>query len=177
MRKHSYRAWLVGAFSLCLIFAATGTNRGVCADAWAASCSRPGNASPAATQQAQAAAPAGDLGEITVTARQRPETPVSVPISMQVFSAAKIQAAGLFDLNTLQYQAGFTFQWAASTAAAAASFPRLFSTACNPPMAVAKTIPPLGQASIDTIDVSRGEVLYQRRVIITHAPSRAIRLT
>jgi hypothetical protein len=47
---------------------------------------------------------AGKLEEITVTARQRLETQVSVPFSTQVFSDAKIRSAGIFDLNSLQYQ-------------------------------------------------------------------------
>jgi iron complex outermembrane receptor protein len=116
-----------------------------------------------------AAAPAGKLEEIIVTARQRPETQVSVPISMQVFSAAKIQAAGIFDLNTLQYQAGFTFQQAASTAAGGREFPALIFRGLQSTygggqdnsgsLFVDGIYISGGQASIDTIDVSRIEVL------------------
>jgi outer membrane receptor protein involved in Fe transport len=109
------------------------------------------------------------LEEITVTARQRPETQVSVPISMQVFSEAKIRAAGIFDLNALQYQAGFTFQQAASTAGAGREFPALIFRGLQSTygggqdnsgsLFVDGIYVSAGQASIDTIDVSRIEVL------------------
>ena len=88
---------------------------------------------------------------------------------MQVFSAAKIQAAGLFDLNTLQYQAGFTFQQAASTAAGGREFPSLIFRGLQSTygggqdnsgsLFVDGIYISAGQASIDTIDVSRIEVL------------------
>jgi iron complex outermembrane receptor protein len=115
------------------------------------------------------AAPAGKIEEITVTARQRPEKQVQVPISMQVLSAAKIQAAGIFDLNTLQYQAGFTFQQAASTAGGGREFPALIFRGLQSTygggqdnsgsLFVDGIYISAGQASIDTIDVSRIEVL------------------
>jgi iron complex outermembrane receptor protein len=126
----------------------------------------PGKGAPPAST---AAAPAGKLEEIVVTARQRPETQVSVPISMQVLSAAKIQAAGIFDLNTLQYQAGFTFQQAASTAGAGREFPALIFRGLQSTygggqdnsgsLFVDGIYISGGQASIDTIDVSRIEIL------------------
>ena len=104
-----------------------------------------------------------------MTARRRPEAQVNVPISMQVLSAAKIQAAGIFDLNTLQYQAGFTFQQAASTAAGGREFPALIFRGLQSTygggqdnsgsLFVDGIYISAGQASIDTIDVSRVEVL------------------
>jgi iron complex outermembrane receptor protein len=113
--------------------------------------------------------PAGQIEEITVTARQRPEKQVQVPISMQVLSAAKIQAAGIFDLNTLQYQAGFTFQQAASTAGGGREFPALIFRGLQSTygggqdnsgsLFVDGIYISAGQASIDTIDVTRIEVL------------------
>jgi outer membrane receptor protein involved in Fe transport len=88
---------------------------------------------------------------------------------MQVFSAAKIQAAGIFDLNSLQYQAGFTFQQAASTAGAGREFPALIFRGLQSTygggqdnsgsLFVDGIYISGGQASIDTIDVSRIEVL------------------
>jgi iron complex outermembrane receptor protein len=44
-----------------------------------------------------------------VTARARPERLLQTPISVQSFSAAKLTADGVNDLNTLQFEAGFTF--------------------------------------------------------------------
>jgi iron complex outermembrane receptor protein len=178
MRKHSYRAWLIGSCSLCLASAAWGQ-----ASSGAATPSAPTTGAPQVTGQgvappaaAASNAPAtttstsaGKLEEIVVTARQRPETEVSVPISMQVFSSAKIQAAGIFDLNSLQYQAGFTFQQAASTAGAGREFPALIFRGLQSTygggqdnsgsLFVDGIYVSGGQASIDTIDVSRIEVL------------------
>jgi iron complex outermembrane receptor protein len=129
----------------------------------------PAEAGKAAQPAAAAAAAAGKIEEVTVTARRRPEEQVNVPISMQVLSAAKIQAAGIFDLNTLQYQAGFTFQQAASTAAGGREFPALIFRGLQSTygggqdnsgsLFVDGIYISAGQGSIDTIDVSRIEVL------------------
>ena len=56
-----------------------------------------------------AAAPTDSLPEVVVTARARPEKLLKVPISVQNFTAAKLAADGVHDLNTLQAEAGFTF--------------------------------------------------------------------
>ena len=88
---------------------------------------------------------------------------------MQLLSAAKIQAAGLFDLNTLQYQAGFTVQQAASTAAGGREFPSLIFRGLQSTygggqdnsgsLFVDGIYISAGQASIDTIDVTQIELL------------------
>jgi iron complex outermembrane receptor protein len=49
----------------------------------------------ACAQQAPAASTGDDLGEIVVTARQRSEKLVDVPVSLQVFTAADITTAGI----------------------------------------------------------------------------------
>jgi iron complex outermembrane receptor protein len=188
MNRLSYRQRLIGTtFATCSLCLASGA--WAQASSSAATPSAPTPEAPQVTGQeaappsaarpttaaAAAPAPAGKLEEITVTARQRPETQVSVPISMQVFSAAKIQAAGIFDLNNLQYQAGFTFQQAASTAGAGREFPSLIFRGLQSTygggqdnsgsLFVDGIYISGGQASIDTIDVSRIEVLYRRVVV------------
>jgi iron complex outermembrane receptor protein len=179
MGRFSHRRRLIGTVfgscSLCLVSGAWGQ-----ASSGAATPSAPTPGAPqvpgqgvappsAAAAPATGAGAAGKLEEITVTARQRPETQVSVPISMQVFSEAKIRAAGIFDLNALQYQAGFTFQQAASTAGAGREFPALIFRGLQSTygggqdnsgsLFVDGIYVSAGQASIDTIDVSRIEVL------------------
>lgn len=52
-------------------------------------------AGPAVGQQAAPATPSDELGEIVVTARQRAEKLVDVPVTVQVFSAAEIKSAGI----------------------------------------------------------------------------------
>ncbi len=47
--------------------------------------------------------------EVVVTARARAEKLIDVPISVQSFSASKLTADGITDINGLQYEAGFTF--------------------------------------------------------------------
>jgi iron complex outermembrane receptor protein len=181
MHKVSYRRRLAGTVfgscSLCLASAAWG-QASVAATPSAPTAGAPqvpgqgvappGAARPAASE-AVGTGPAGKVEEITVTARQRPETQVSVPISMQVFSAAKIQAAGIFDLNTLQFQSGFTFQQAASTQAGGREFPTIIFRGLQDTygggqdgsgsLFVDGVYISAGQASIDTIDVARIEVL------------------
>ncbi len=49
----------------------------------------------AQTQVATEVVPNGDLEEVVVTARRRNETVQSVPITMSVFTAETIQAAGI----------------------------------------------------------------------------------
>ncbi len=183
MNRRSTRQSLIGSvFGTCSLCLASGAWAQPSSSAATPSLPTPGApqvtgqevAPPSAAPTAQAAAaaasaPAGRSEEITVTARQRPETQVSVPISMQVFSAAKIQAAGIFDLNSLQYQAGFTFQQAASTAGAGREFPSLIFRGLQSTygggqdnsgsLFVDGIYISGGQASIDTIDVSRIEVL------------------
>jgi iron complex outermembrane receptor protein len=127
---------------------------------------------PAAKAQDSGAAPAdqGKLEEIVVTARQRSEKEVEVPISIQAFSAAQIAAAGITDLNSLQFQAGFTFQQAASTQAGGREFPTLVMRGLEPTyggdqqgnsgsLFVDGIFISSGLASLDTSDVSRIEVL------------------
>jgi iron complex outermembrane receptor protein len=50
---------------------------------------------PASAQQSAASPPSDELGEIVVTARQREEKLVDVPVSMQVFTATEIKNAGI----------------------------------------------------------------------------------
>jgi iron complex outermembrane receptor protein len=79
---------------------------------------------PAAhAQEAAPAAPA--MEEIVVTARQRAEKVLDIPISIQAFSEAQLETNKVTDLNSLQFQAGFTFQQATSTAAGGREFPAL----------------------------------------------------
>jgi len=86
--------------------------------------------SPAHAQQAAApSAPAAateSLPEVVVTARARPEKLLKVPISVQDFTSAKLAADGVHDLNTLQAEAGFTFNsQAASYSGGGREFPTL----------------------------------------------------
>jgi iron complex outermembrane receptor protein len=86
---------LLGTTALCLastLFAATAANA---ADAAAAA--------PAAADDVQ------KIQEIVVTARARSEKLLEVPISVQAFTAATLAANNISDLNTLQTEAGFTF--------------------------------------------------------------------
>ncbi len=183
MSKLSYRKSLlgsvVGCCSLCLASGALAQDTSSAATPSAPTqgapqlpgqgVAPPGSGKASAAASNAAAAPAGKIEDIIVTARQRPEAQVSVPISMQVFSAAKIQAAGIFDLNTLQYQAGFTFQQAASTAGGGREFPALIFRGLQSTygggqdnsgsLFVDGVYISAGQASIDTIDVARVEVL------------------
>ena len=181
MRMISYRNRLIGSVaaccSLCLASGSWAQDTSPAATPSAPTPGAPqvpgqGVAPPAAagnSAKPAAAAAAGKIEEVTVTARRRPEEQVNVPISMQVLSAAKIQAAGIFDLNTLQYQAGFTFQQAASTAAGGREFPALIFRGLQSTygggqdnsgsLFVDGIYISAGQASIDTIDVSRIEVL------------------
>ncbi len=120
----------------------------------------------------QTAAPAANdqLEEVVVTARARSETLVQVPISVQAFSESQIRAANITDLNALQFQAGFTFQQAASTAAAGREFPTLVFRGLEPTyggdqqgnsgsLFVDGVFISSGLASVDTSDVKQIEVL------------------
>jgi iron complex outermembrane receptor protein len=49
------------------------------------------------------------LGEVVVTARARAEKLLDVPISVQSFSAAQLKLDNIDNLDSLQYEAGFTF--------------------------------------------------------------------
>jgi iron complex outermembrane receptor protein len=77
-----------------------------------------GMAGPVAAQiAAQTAAPSTGtatqdgtgVDEIVVTARARAEKLVDVPISIESFSASKLAADSIDDINALQFEAGFTF--------------------------------------------------------------------
>jgi iron complex outermembrane receptor protein len=57
----------------------------------------------------QAPAPSPALTEVVVTARARAEKLIQVPISVQAFTATKLAADNIVNLNTLQFEAGFTF--------------------------------------------------------------------
>jgi iron complex outermembrane receptor protein len=109
------------------------------------------------------------LEEVVVTARQRSEKQVDVPISIQAFTEAEIKAKDITDLNSLQAQAGFTFQQAASTQGGGREFPALIMRGLQSTYGggqdnsgsvfVDGVYVSAGQASIDTADVSRIEVL------------------
>jgi iron complex outermembrane receptor protein len=65
---------------------------------------------------ADAPAPAADtsststaVGEVVVTARGRSEKLIQTPLSVQAFSDTKLADDKITDLNTLQYEGGFTF--------------------------------------------------------------------
>jgi iron complex outermembrane receptor protein len=115
------------------------------------------------------AASSPSIEEIVVTARQRAENEVDVPISIQAFSASQIQANGINDLNSLQFQAGFTFQQAASTQAGGREFPALIMRGLQSTygggqdnsgsLFVDGIYISAGQASINTADVQQIEVL------------------
>ncbi len=50
-----------------------------------------------------------DVAEVVVTARGRAEKLIQTPVSVQAFSGAQLSEDKIIDLNTLQYEAGFTF--------------------------------------------------------------------
>ncbi len=60
---------------------------------------------------ATASAPTDSTGasEVVVTARARAEKLIDVPISVQSFSASKLSGDNITDINSLQFEAGFTF--------------------------------------------------------------------
>jgi iron complex outermembrane receptor protein len=64
---------------------------------------------PQQVTQAQEVASSDQLTEVVVTARARSEEAANVPISIQVFSAAQLEADQIKNLTDLQYQAGFTY--------------------------------------------------------------------
>jgi iron complex outermembrane receptor protein len=110
------------------------------------------------------------LEEVVVTARARSETLVQVPISVQAFSETQIAAKNITDLNSLQFQAGFTFQAAASTGAGGRDFPTIVFRGLEPTygsdtqsnsgsLFVDGIYISTGQASVDTTDVKQIEVL------------------
>jgi iron complex outermembrane receptor protein len=129
-------------------------------------------ATPAAQAQdgAQASADQSSIEEIVVTARARSEKEVDVPISIQAFSEAKIRAEGINDLSDLQFQAGFTFQRAASTQAGGREFPTLVMRGLQPTygsdqqgdsgsLFIDGVFVSTGLASVDTTDIKQIEVL------------------
>ena len=119
------------------------------------------------------AADTGDssgLEEIVVTARARTEEASEVPISIQTFSAAQLSADQITDLNSLQYQAGFTYNsQGMSTQGGGREFPTLvfrglstnFGYGFNDSGAlfVDGIFVSGGTASVTMADVSRVEVL------------------
>jgi iron complex outermembrane receptor protein len=84
-----------------------------------------GYARAEAADSAAAEAPTASVGEVVVTARNRTEKLVDVPISIQTFSSTQIRTNGIVDLNDLQFQAGFTFQQGVSTQGNGREFPGL----------------------------------------------------
>ena len=75
-----------------------------------------------------AAAPAPDttIQEVVVHARAREEKLLEVPVSVQSFSATKLAANNINDLNSLQAEAGFTFNsQGASYSGGGREFPNL----------------------------------------------------
>jgi iron complex outermembrane receptor protein len=85
-----------------------------------------GGISPAAAQTATATQPATTVAEaasdstnsdITVTARKRNERLLDVPISIQAFTRADIQAAQITDIRDVAERAGFTILSQVSTGA------------------------------------------------------------
>jgi iron complex outermembrane receptor protein len=111
----------------------------------------------------------GGLEEVIVTARKRSESLMDVPISVQAFSASDIAEAGIFDLQGLKDFAGFTFQQTASTGAGgrnegAIVFRGLQSTygdvqENSGSLFVDGIFVSGGQASVNTVDIDRVEVL------------------
>ncbi len=67
------------------------------------------NAQPATAGPVQASADASSPAEVVVTARARSEKLIDVPISVQSFTGAQLAADGITSLNSLQTEAGFTF--------------------------------------------------------------------
>jgi iron complex outermembrane receptor protein len=117
----------------------------------------------------QPAADSGGIEEVVVTARQRSENEVDVPISLQAFSKDQLEAANITDLNSLQYQAGFTFQQGVSTQGGGREFPALImrglqstyggDNSNSGSVFVDGIYVSAGLASINTADVSQVEVL------------------
>jgi iron complex outermembrane receptor protein len=109
------------------------------------------------------------LEEIVVTARKRAENLMDVPISVQSFSAADLAQANIFDLQSLKDVAGFTFQQTASTGAGGRNegsiiFRGLQSTygdvqENSGSLFVDGIFVSGGQASVNTVDIDRVEVL------------------
>jgi iron complex outermembrane receptor protein len=67
------------------------------------------NAADAAAADASAPAADSSVQEVVVTARARAEKLLEVPISVQAFTPAQLAANNITDLNSLQTEAGFTF--------------------------------------------------------------------
>jgi iron complex outermembrane receptor protein len=67
------------------------------------------NAQTAASATASAPTDSTGGSEVVVTARARAEKLIDVPVSVQSFSASKLAADNIVDINALQYEAGFTF--------------------------------------------------------------------
>ena len=117
----------------------------------------------------QASTDTSGIETVTVTARQRSENEVDVPISIQAFSKDQLDAAGITDLNTLQYQAGFTFQEGVSTQGGGREFPALImrglqstyggDNSNSGSVFVDGIYVSAGLASINTADVTQVEVL------------------
>ena len=122
-----------------------------------------------AAHAADEAAASGGLEEIVVTARKRAENLMEVPISVQSFSSADLNAAGVFDLQGLKDEAGFTFQQTASTGAGGRNegsivFRGLQSTygdvrENSGSLFVDGIFVSGGQASVNLIDIDHVEVL------------------
>jgi iron complex outermembrane receptor protein len=116
-----------------------------------------------------AVADSSKIEEIVVTARQHAEKALDVPISIQAFSEAQIEANKIVDLNSLQFQAGFTFQQATSTAAGGRQFPSLIfrglqstyggGVGDSGALFVDGIFISAGLASVSTADVKQIEVL------------------
>ncbi len=66
-------------------------------------------AQTAASATASAPTDSTAASEVVVTARARAEKLIDVPVSVQSFSASKLAADNITDINALQYEAGFTF--------------------------------------------------------------------
>jgi len=66
-------------------------------------------AQTAAGATASAPTDTSSTAEVVVTARARSEKLIDVPVSVQSFSPSQLAADGITGLDTLQYEAGFTF--------------------------------------------------------------------
>jgi iron complex outermembrane receptor protein len=125
---------------------------------------------PAVAQQTATASDSGvGLQEVIVTARKHQENELEVPISVESFSATDLAQAGIYDLQSLKDEAGFTFQQTASTSPGGRDqgsliFRGLQSTygdvrENSGSLFVDGVFISGGQASISTVDVDRVEVL------------------
>ena len=123
----------------------------------------------AATPPAVAAPESATVVNVVVTARKRDEKALDVPISVKAYSEKELQAADTFNLQDMKTSAGIGFNQASGTQAAGRAFGTIVMRGLQPDFGLpADNSGSLfvdgifvsgGQASVNTSDVERVEVL------------------